>query len=178
MRLKVLYFAAARELVGASEQQVELGEGATTAALLEHLLRAHPGLGELMRACVLSVCVCVNVHAPCARAWCACVCVVCVSVWSASERASHKRAHGAAARKLQIKKCPSHNAAKWGQARYKATAVEKDKRAGRGRCARVLRRCVERARAQKNTRARSCSGFAASTTTTCCCCLYNDSETR
>ena len=55
MRLKVLYFAAARELVGASEQQVELGEGATTAALLEHLLRAHPGLGELMRACVFAV---------------------------------------------------------------------------------------------------------------------------
>ena len=55
MRLKVLFFARSREIVGASELALELGDGATTSTLLERLLREHPGLQEVMRACVFAV---------------------------------------------------------------------------------------------------------------------------
>lgn len=55
MLITVLYFAAAREAVGAGSEELQLEEGATTASLLEALLAAHPGLASVMRSCVFAV---------------------------------------------------------------------------------------------------------------------------
>ena len=48
MELEVLFFAAARERVGASEACVTLPEGATVAELLDQLVAEHAALGPLL----------------------------------------------------------------------------------------------------------------------------------
>ena len=55
MRLRVLFFAAAREKAGRTEADVELGDGATVAALFDHLAAEHEGLGDVLRACRAAV---------------------------------------------------------------------------------------------------------------------------
>ena len=54
MRVRVLFFARARELAGAGEAAVELEEGATAATLLEVLeaqVRGVVGSGLTLRRC-------------------------------------------------------------------------------------------------------------------------------
>jgi MoaE-MoaD fusion protein len=48
MELEVLFFAAARERVGASEQSVTLPDGASVTDLLDHLVAAHAALRPLL----------------------------------------------------------------------------------------------------------------------------------
>jgi molybdopterin converting factor subunit 1 len=55
MRVSVLYFARSREVAGASEEALDLPEGATTRGLLSALVKLHPGLDGVLRACVLAV---------------------------------------------------------------------------------------------------------------------------
>ena len=55
MRITVLCFARAREIVGASELQLELREGASSSDLVGELVARHPQLQELFRSCVLAV---------------------------------------------------------------------------------------------------------------------------
>ena len=47
MKVKVLFFALGRELVGAEELEVELPEGATAAMLTERINEQHPRFREL-----------------------------------------------------------------------------------------------------------------------------------
>jgi len=54
-RLRVTYFIAHRDAAGVEEERVELPEGATVAALLEELVRRHPGLAALADDTVVSV---------------------------------------------------------------------------------------------------------------------------
>ena len=52
MRVRVLYFAALRELAGRSEESVELGAGATVEALARGLEQSRPGLRGRLSAIV------------------------------------------------------------------------------------------------------------------------------
>ncbi|CAI5507837.1 unnamed protein product [Closterium sp. Naga37s-1] len=54
-KIKVLFFARARELVGAAEQTLELPADADSRLLLEHLYDAHPPLRDLAQSVVLAV---------------------------------------------------------------------------------------------------------------------------
>ncbi len=51
MNVEVLLFAAARESAGAGSVRVDLEDGATVGALLDHLATTHPGLGDVLPAC-------------------------------------------------------------------------------------------------------------------------------
>jgi molybdopterin converting factor subunit 1 len=55
MKVNVLYFAISREVVGKSQEEMHLEDGATTHKLLEQLLGAYPGLQSVMKACVFAV---------------------------------------------------------------------------------------------------------------------------
>jgi molybdopterin converting factor subunit 1 len=55
MKVNVLYFAISREVVGKSQEELQLEDGATTHKLLEQLLGAYPGLQSVMKACVFAV---------------------------------------------------------------------------------------------------------------------------
>jgi molybdopterin converting factor subunit 1 len=54
-RVRVLYFAASREAAGAAEETLELPPGSTAAALVADLVKRHPGLTSVLKACVLAV---------------------------------------------------------------------------------------------------------------------------
>ncbi|CAI5980015.1 unnamed protein product [Closterium sp. NIES-64] len=54
-KIKVLFFARARELVGAAEQTLELPADADSRLLLERLYDAHPPLRDLAQSVVLAV---------------------------------------------------------------------------------------------------------------------------
>lgn len=47
MKIKVLFFALGRELVGAEELTVDLPEGATAAVLMAHIKETYPRFREL-----------------------------------------------------------------------------------------------------------------------------------
>ncbi len=49
MRVSVLYFAAARDLAGTSEEPLELAEGVTVGGALEAIVRRHPALAPHVR---------------------------------------------------------------------------------------------------------------------------------
>lgn len=54
--VKVLFFAKAREVVGMSEENIQLHEAAAHAeALVQELVRRHPGLASVLQTCVLAV---------------------------------------------------------------------------------------------------------------------------
>lgn len=59
MRIKVLFFAASREVAGTSETQLELqdmdGTQPNTASLLQALHAQYPGMEAIMKTCVLAV---------------------------------------------------------------------------------------------------------------------------
>jgi molybdopterin converting factor subunit 1 len=55
MKITVLCFAMAREIVDAPELRVELPDGATSRDLVAHLVQQHPKLEALFRSCVLAV---------------------------------------------------------------------------------------------------------------------------
>ena len=55
MRLRVLYFAAAREKAGCTEADVAVDEGTTVSALFEQLAAEHDGLRDVLRACRAAV---------------------------------------------------------------------------------------------------------------------------
>lgn len=55
MKVKVLYFAAARERTGVGTEQVELGEPQAVGPFVDELCRRHPRLGELRPALRLAV---------------------------------------------------------------------------------------------------------------------------
>lgn len=55
MRVKVLYFAAAREIVARRDELVDLREGASVGELSTEILRLHPPLRKLGRAVKFAV---------------------------------------------------------------------------------------------------------------------------
>jgi molybdopterin converting factor subunit 1 len=55
MKVTVLLFAAAREIVDASSVLVEVPDSATTNALLDALSRAYPSLQDILKTSVLAV---------------------------------------------------------------------------------------------------------------------------
>ena len=55
MRVKVLYFARAREATGSSEESAEIGDGSTAGELLETLVRRNPKLQEIRSCLVLAI---------------------------------------------------------------------------------------------------------------------------
>ncbi len=55
MIVTVLCFAKAREIVDASELQLQLPEGATSRDLVALLVQQHPKLQDLFKSCVLAV---------------------------------------------------------------------------------------------------------------------------
>ena len=54
MRVTVLFFARARELVGTSEAQLELEDTASTDSIAERLLHDYPPLQEIMGRCQMA----------------------------------------------------------------------------------------------------------------------------
>lgn len=55
MRITVLYFATLKDRAGVDREQVDLPEGATVAALKEHLRARHDGLAPALDTAVVSV---------------------------------------------------------------------------------------------------------------------------
>ena len=55
MKIAVRLFAAARELAGCAEVQVELPQGATVAHLRQELSQQHPAVAELAARSLLAV---------------------------------------------------------------------------------------------------------------------------
>jgi molybdopterin converting factor subunit 1 len=55
MRVRVLFFAAAREMAGRTEVDVEVAEGATVDSLFTRLAADHEGLADVLRACRAAV---------------------------------------------------------------------------------------------------------------------------
>lgn len=55
MKIKVLYFAAAREAAGSSEEMIELEAENTTEQLIAVLLSSHPALSSILKSCVLAL---------------------------------------------------------------------------------------------------------------------------
>jgi molybdopterin synthase catalytic subunit len=54
MRVKVLFFGILKDLVGQSEDRLELGEGARLAAVFDHYARRHPQLQDMAASIVLA----------------------------------------------------------------------------------------------------------------------------
>ena len=56
MKIKILYFATAREAAaGLTEEIVELEDEAGTTELLARLLALHPALSSVMKSCILAL---------------------------------------------------------------------------------------------------------------------------
>jgi molybdopterin synthase catalytic subunit len=55
MRVRVLFFAAARERAGRTEADVDVADGTTVGALFDHLAAEHPSLGDVLRSCRAAV---------------------------------------------------------------------------------------------------------------------------
>lgn len=55
MKVNVLYFAVSREVVGKSQEELELTDGSSTDGLLKQLVEMYPGLQSVLKACVLAV---------------------------------------------------------------------------------------------------------------------------
>lgn len=55
MRVRLLFFARARELAGAGETEVEVDKEASAAAVLKKVLQTWPALEEIAGRCVLAV---------------------------------------------------------------------------------------------------------------------------
>lgn len=55
VKVRVRYFGAHREIVGAAEEMVDVPEGATVTKLVERILTAHPDLEDLRGDTVVSV---------------------------------------------------------------------------------------------------------------------------
>jgi len=55
IRVRVLYFAHARDAAGRSSESVTVEDGATAGGLLDSLVKAHQGLGPLKSSIRLSV---------------------------------------------------------------------------------------------------------------------------
>ena len=55
MKVRVLFFATCREIVGAREAVIEIDEGSTVSDLVANLAAAHPRFGEVKRGLMVSV---------------------------------------------------------------------------------------------------------------------------
>jgi molybdopterin synthase catalytic subunit len=55
VRVRVLFFARARELAGLSEADLEIPSGTNVAAAVRHLAEAFPGLASYLQVCRLAV---------------------------------------------------------------------------------------------------------------------------
>jgi molybdopterin converting factor subunit 1 len=55
MRVRVLFFARAREVAGLSAAELHLDAGASTENLLQLLTAQYPGLDSVLRSCVLAL---------------------------------------------------------------------------------------------------------------------------
>jgi molybdopterin synthase catalytic subunit len=55
IRVRLLYFGAAREAVGREEEQLEVGAPATSASVFEEVLNAHPALRRFGRSLLVAV---------------------------------------------------------------------------------------------------------------------------
>jgi len=55
VRVRVLYFAVARDLASVSGESVLLPDGATVRGLLEEVMRLHPNLKKIQRSIRFSV---------------------------------------------------------------------------------------------------------------------------
>jgi molybdopterin synthase catalytic subunit len=55
IRVRLLYFGAAREAAGREEEQLEVGAPATAASVFEEVLRAHPALRRFGRSLLVAV---------------------------------------------------------------------------------------------------------------------------
>ncbi|KAK9834615.1 hypothetical protein WJX74_005787 [Apatococcus lobatus] len=55
MRVRLLFFARARELAGVGETEVEVASHATAAVVLKQVLETWPALEEVSGRCVLAV---------------------------------------------------------------------------------------------------------------------------
>lgn len=55
MQVRIRYFAALRETVGAPEEEMELPEGATVAQARALLAERRPALAKLLPACAVAV---------------------------------------------------------------------------------------------------------------------------
>ena len=55
MRVIVRYFAAHKDFTGVAEEQIEVPDGSTVSALLDHLFAIHPELEGLRRDTMVSV---------------------------------------------------------------------------------------------------------------------------
>ena len=55
MRIRLLFFARARELAGVGETQLEVEAQASAAAVLKAILQTWPALEEIAGRCVLAV---------------------------------------------------------------------------------------------------------------------------
>mmetsp|Transcript_4616 Transcript_4616/g.9986 ORF Transcript_4616/g.9986 Transcript_4616/m.9986 type:complete len:84 (+) Transcript_4616:119-370(+) len=55
MRIKLLFFAKSREVVGKSEEDINVEEGATTVELRAKLIAKYPGLESVMKTCVFAL---------------------------------------------------------------------------------------------------------------------------
>src|SRR3990170_314181 len=55
IRVRLLYFGAAREEAGREEEQLEVGAPATSASVLEEVLNAHPALRRFGRSLLIAV---------------------------------------------------------------------------------------------------------------------------
>lgn len=55
IELRVLYFAKSREVVGKTEEAVQLPAPATAGALQRHLVTAYPELESVLKSCVFAL---------------------------------------------------------------------------------------------------------------------------
>ena len=55
MKVRVLYFAAARELTSVKDEQMSLDDGTSIQDLSKELVRKHPALGRMERSLRFSV---------------------------------------------------------------------------------------------------------------------------
>ena len=55
MKVKVLYFASCREIVGERQAEMELSEGATVSDLVTQVASEHPRFQELAKTAMVSV---------------------------------------------------------------------------------------------------------------------------
>jgi len=55
MKVKVLFFASCRDLVGAAEREIDLPDGATVGNLMTEIASEHPRFGEMAPSLMVSV---------------------------------------------------------------------------------------------------------------------------
>jgi molybdopterin converting factor subunit 1 len=55
MKVKVLFFASCREIVGERQAEIELSDGATVSDLVDRIASEHPRFGDVAKTAMVSV---------------------------------------------------------------------------------------------------------------------------